>query len=151
MEKKMSGQKMPKKSSIEKFHQERSDQDVTGRVIKGRKIVVKAKTSPFVTVLSSGQRLVLTNNLYNSWNLKGTLKKKDKVQRIVTEKSRFWPVFKSFRSVFIYARISFYFFFSRTVIDSLNLIFAWWSGSKTWSSKFMTSMSDDSLPSYVII
>ena len=30
-----------KKSSIEKFHQERSDQDITGRVIKGRKIVVK--------------------------------------------------------------------------------------------------------------
>lgn len=56
----MSGQKLPEKSSIEKFHQERSDQDVTGRVIKGRKIVVKAKTSPFVTVLSSGQRLVLT-------------------------------------------------------------------------------------------
>ena len=63
MEKKMSGQKTPEKSSIEKFHQERSDQDVTGRVIKGRKIVVKAKTSPFVTVLSSGQRLVLTYNL----------------------------------------------------------------------------------------
>ena len=71
MEKKMSGQK--EKSSIEKFHQERSDQDVTGRVIKGRKIVVKAKTSPFVTVLSSGQRWVSIFWIYQKIIIKNLL------------------------------------------------------------------------------
>ena len=49
-------------SPIEKFHQERSDQDITGRVINGRKIMVKTRvrTSPLV-VISSGQNSPSTN------------------------------------------------------------------------------------------
>ena len=49
-------------SPIEKFHQERSDQDITGRVINGRKIMVKTRvrTSPLV-IISSGQNSPSTN------------------------------------------------------------------------------------------
>ena len=43
-----------KLNPIEKFHQQRSDQDITGRIINGRKIVVKTRiASPHV--ISSGQ------------------------------------------------------------------------------------------------
>jgi len=52
---------VPKQSPIEKFHQERSDQDIMGRVIKGRKIVVKAKQQFGVQVISSGQSSPQTN------------------------------------------------------------------------------------------
>ena len=52
---------------------------------------------------------------------------------------------------FLFTRESVFIFFSRTVIDSLNLVFAWWSESKTWSSKFVTGVSDDSSPSYDVI
>ena len=42
-------------------------------------------------------------------------------------------------------------FISRTVIDSLDLFFVWWSGRKTYGSKFRDSVSDNSWPTYDVI
>lgn len=47
---------------IEKFHQQRSDQDITGRIINGRKIVVKTRVASPHVVLSSGQNSPNTNS-----------------------------------------------------------------------------------------
>ena len=98
--------------------------------------------------LSDASTLNITEKYYRFWSFVIMTS----LYRILCEFSTFISVHQAYQSIyfrFSYTRISLY-FFSRTVVGSPNLISASWPGAKMCCWEFLTSVSDDSLPSYKV-